>query len=79
MYLTLKIQIIYKIYKARQFLNTHLNVIKIQNLFRTYKAKKITHIIRRNNIIKNVKISFCNALNKHIKKKLISFINTKYF
>ena len=68
----LKIQIIYKIYKARQFLNTHLNVIKIQNLFRTYKAKKITHIIRRNNIIKNVKISFCNALNTHIKKRNLS-------
>ena len=68
----LKIQIIYKIYKARQFLNTHLNAIKIQNLFRTYKAKKITHIIRRNNIIRNVKISFCNSLNNHIKKRNLS-------
>ena len=68
----LKIQIIYKIFKARQFLYTHLNAIKIQNSFRTYKAKKITHILRRNNIIKNVKISFCNALNKHIKKRNLS-------
>ena len=68
----LKIQIIYKIYKARQFLNTHLNAIKIQNSFRTYKAKKITHILKRNNIIKNIKISFCNALNNHIKKRNLS-------
>lgn len=68
----IKIQIIYKIYKARQFLNTHLNAVKIQNLFRTYKAKRVTHIIRRNNIIRNVKISFCNALNNHIKKRSLS-------
>ena len=68
----IKIQIIYKIYKARQFLNTHLNAVKIQNLFRTYKAKKITHIIRRTNIIRNVKLSFCNSLNNHIKKRNLS-------
>ena len=69
----LKIQVLYRIYNARKFINNIINAIKfqntikIQNVFRSYKAKQIL-----NNHINAVKIQ--NAFRSYKAKKILHIL-----